>query len=465
MIADRMITELTMTLGREAITTAPAQLDSYSHDTWPGSTVLAKLGRHTWRPEVIVRAHTTEDVQRVVKIAHKWDTALTARGLGSSVTGQPLPLRGGIVIDLSGLVSTPILQRTDGYVTVAAGVRGGDLECWLNERGLTLNHFPQSLARSTVGGWLATRATGQFSSRYGGIENLVVGYRVVLADGAVVDLVQRPRASMGPDLRAIFLGSEGTLGIITEVSLRVFSCPEYRIVEAFSVPTISAGLSVAREIMQRELRPMIVRLYDDDEARHALRDSTFKFPLLFLGHEGIKDVSGAEHHAAADIAGRHGCKSLGPSPVEDWLARRYDFSTIENLLSQPGGYAETIEVANFWSRVEPMYAELKRVLAPLANEVLGHFSHVYSSGTSLYLIILGTAPDDEGALAQMRLIWNTAMNVVVKHQGELSHHHGTGLVRLPFVRQSLGTGFEILAKIKKSLDPDCTLNPGKLGLG
>jgi alkyldihydroxyacetonephosphate synthase len=464
MTIDRVIAELIQALGREIVITDPADLDRTSHDSWPMSTVLAKLGRHAYRPDVVVYPQSSEDVRRVAKIAHRLRAPLTARGLGSSVTGQPLPLEGGIVIDLSRLVSTPVLERRDGYVTVAAGVCGGDLERWLNERGMTLNHFPQSLGRSTVGGWLATRATGQFSSRYGGIEDLVVGYQVVLADGTQVELVQRPRASMGPDLRSIFLGSEGTLGLITKVSLKVFRRPEDRIVEAFAVPTISAGLSIAQEVVQVGLRPMIVRLYDADEARHALGEAAPDLPVLFLGHEGIKEVAEAEHREAVHIAMGCDARSLGPSPVEEWLARRYDFSTIEKLVSQPGGYAETIEVANFWSRVEPMYAELKQALAPLADEVLGHFSHVYSSGTSVYLIILGTAPDDYSALSRMQAIWKAAMDVTTRHGGELSHHHGAGLARLPYIEESLGAGFQVLTRIKQSLDPHGTLNPGKLSL-
>jgi alkyldihydroxyacetonephosphate synthase len=138
---------------------------------------------------------------------------------------------------------------------------------------------------------------------------------------------------------------------------------------------------------------------------------------------------------------------------------------VESLLAQPGGYAETVEVANLWSRIGPMYAELKEELAPLAGEVLGHFSHVYDQGSSLYMILLGQADDDETALGRLEEIWARAMKVVVAHDGEISHHHGGGLARQPWVEESLGSGYPVLRRLKDALDPTHLLNPGKLGFG
>ncbi|MDQ7906340.1 FAD-binding oxidoreductase [Phytohabitans sp. ZYX-F-186] len=460
-VADRLRTAL----GDAAVSTSEADLDARSHDTWPVATVWARLGRHPYRPEVVVTARGVDDVVTTLRIAADAGVPVTAWGLGSSVTGQPLPVAGGIVLDMSGHVSTPELDETDRTVRVAAGVRGSDLEAWLARRGRTLNHTPQSLGRSTVGGWVATRATGQFSSRYGGIEDLVVGYQVVLADGTVAELGQRPRAAMGPDLREVFIGSEGTLGIVTAVTLKVFAIAPHRIVEAFALPEVEAGLAAMRQIAQAGLRPFLVRFYDREEAAHAVPDRPVGTPVLFLGHEGLAGVATAEHAAATGIVEALGGTSMGAPPVTAWLDRRYDFSTIERRLAEPGGYAETIEVAHLWSRIGPMYRELKEQLAPLADEVLGHFSHVYEQGTSLYVILLGRAPDDRAALARLEEIWDRAMKVVVAHDGEVSHHHGGGLARQPWVRQSLGSGYPVLERLKRGLDPAHLLNPGKLGFG
>lgn len=146
------------------------------------------------------------------------------------------------------------------------------------------------------------------------------------------------------------------------------------------------------------------------------------------------------------------------------MKRRFDFSTVENLLAQQGGFAETIEVAHTWSGINALYADLKSALTPLADEVLAHFSHVYTQGTSMYVIVLGRTDTDESAVARLREIWATAMSVCLEHGAELSHHHGGGLARSPYSRQSLGSGHLVLQKIKAALDPAGILNPGKLGL-
>ncbi|GAA5145776.1 FAD-binding oxidoreductase [Microbacterium pseudoresistens] len=451
-------------LGVDAVLTADSVRDAASHDTWPVATVWQKLGRHPYRPDMVVRVRSVKEIQSVVNIARESKTPLTARGLGSSVTGQPLPMRGGIVLDTSGLVGEPSLNEVDATVTVPAGVMGGDLETWLNERGYTLNHFPQSLYRSTLGGWVATRATGQFSSKYGGIENLLISYECVLADGTVAWLGQRPRAAMGPDLKQLLIGSEGTLGIVTGVTLKVFAQAEARSIDAFVLPDVQAGIDAMREIAQAELKPFLVRFYDADEARHAAPGAAADAPLLFLGSEGVGGVVEAEFAALTSIVERHGGSSIGAEPVRGWLGRRFDFSTVENLLATPGGYAETVEIANMWSRLPAMYDELKTALAPYADEVLGHFSHIYEQGSSLYMILLGHASNDEEALDRLETIWATAMEIVVAHDGEVSHHHGGGLARQAWVERSLGTGFPVLQKIKAALDPEGILNPGKLGM-
>lgn len=451
-------------LGADAVSTSGDALDAASHDTWPVSTVWQKLGRHPHRPDVVVTVRSVADVVAVVDVARASGTPITARGLGSSVTGQPLPMRGGIVLDTSALVGEPVLDVVDATVTAPAGVMGGDLETWLGERGYTLNNSPQSLYRSTIGGWIATRATGQFSSRYGGIENLVVSYECVLADGSVARLGQRPRAAMGPDLKQLLIGSEGTLGIVTEVTLKVFRLAEARVVDAFAVPDVQSGIDVMREIAQAQLKPFLVRFYDADEARHAVPDGSAAGPVLFLGSEGVEGVAQAEFAALRRIAEQHGAVSIGAGPVHGWLGRRFDFSTVERLLAETGGYAETVEVANLWSRLPAMYAEMKAALEPFADEVLGHFSHIYEQGSSLYLILLGRADDDETALARLEAIWSTAMEIVVAHDGEISHHHGGGLARQAWVERSLGSGFPMLQRVKAALDPEGVFNPGKLGM-
>lgn len=455
---------LTAALGPSRVSTDPGELDAMSHDAWPVSVVQAKRGAHVHRPEVVVRVDEESQVATTLTVAAAHGAAVTPRGLGSSVTGQPLPVHGGVLLDLGGLVGPAELDEMNLTVRVPAGVRGSDLESWLGERGYTMNFFPQSLSRSSVGGWLATRATGQFSSRYGGVEDLAVSYVVILADGTAVSVGSRPRAAVGPDLRELFLGSEGAFGVIVSVTLKVFRLAEHRVLAAYLMPDVESGLAAMRTIVQSGLRPALVRFYDEDETRHAVPGEGLGGCALFLACEGLDPVATSEAEACADIVTALRGRGLGPDPVSAWLSRRFDFSTVENVLAVPGGYAETIEVAHFWSDVAGLHRELRRALAPLADEVLGHFSHVYPQGTSLYVILLGRAEDDDEAQQRLAEIWRTAMEVTVRCGGELSHHHGAGLARQEYIAASLGAQHGLLRRLKDALDPKGLLNPGKLGL-
>ncbi|MFV0425428.1 MAG: FAD-binding oxidoreductase [Beutenbergiaceae bacterium] len=451
-------------LGPDAVDTTAAGRSRSSHDTWPLSTKQARINVHPNQAEAVVQIASYDQVPAVLAIATQYQIPVTVRALGSSVTGQPLPVRGGIVLDVSAVPADFSVNLTDMTVTVSASFNGGDLEQLLSSRGLTTGHSPQSLYRSTVGGWVATLATGQFSSLYGGIEDLIVGYTVILATGEEVVLKASPRAAMGPDLRQVFIGSEGTLGVVTSVTLKLFPADLPTRLQTYSLPTLDAGLEVMREQALLGLRPYLIRFYDVDEARHAMQDPSVDTPIMFVGSRGVEELVEAETAVLGHLIEQVGGRSLGTGGVDAWMERRFDFSSVENLLATEGGFAETIEVAQTWSGIDALYADLKESLAPLADEVLAHFSHVYTQGTSMYLILLGKAETDTAAIARLQQIWDTAMAICLRHGAELSHHHGGGLARSPYARQSLGSAHLVLQKMKKALDPAGILNPGKLGL-
>lgn len=436
----------------------------HSYDWWPVTAKWKQQGKQPYRPDVIVYPETVEEIQELLKWANQHQIAVTPWGAGSAVTGAPLPLSGGITLNLSLLSRVIEIDETSLFVHVQAGKMGDELEAELNEKGYTLNHSPQSLNRSTVGGWIATRATGQFSSRWGGIEDLAIAFTVILADGSVVETKRTPRAATGPDVRHIFMGSEGTMAVVTDVVLKIFPITEARIFEAVHFESVETGVTAIREIMQIGLQPFLVRFYDEDEARHAMQDKAFTGCVAFLGFEGLQAVAEAERNAALQICTRHRGLCLGASAVNSWMERRFDFSTVENILAQPGGYAETIEIAHLWGDILETYHALKIALAPLATEVLGHFSHVYTHGTSLYMILLGEAQDAAEAESILMTIWETSMRICLEKGAVTSHHHGVGLARLPYIQEDLASTLPVLQSVKDALDPNNILNPGKLGL-
>jgi alkyldihydroxyacetonephosphate synthase len=456
--------ELEALLGPNVVLKSQKEIDLHSYDAWPVASKWKLQGKHPCAPDLVVRPLHVGQIQELVRFAARKGVPITPWGLGSSVTGSSLPMHGGITLDLSTMKRTLEIDVANHMVTVEAGALGSDLEREVNTRGFTLGNSPQSLDRSTVGGWLSTRATGQFSSLYGGIEDLVVRFSVVLPSGKILDTPFAPRYSLGPDLRHIFMGAEGTMGIISQVTLKMFPLPSFRHMEAIRFGSVEAGIKTIQSMIQSRLHPFLVRLYDEDEAHHAMVDPNFRDCVLFLGFEGHRAVAEAEFAVALEFVHENGGSVIGPKAVEAWMDRRFDFSTIENRLALAGGVAETIEIAHFWSGIYPLYRELKQVLAPYAEEVLSHFSHVYPQGTSMYMILLGHQSNDAEAEKTILTVWEKTMGICKKHHASIAHHHGIGIVRLPYLAEQLGEGKVVLEKVKRALDPEGIMNPGKLGV-
>jgi alkyldihydroxyacetonephosphate synthase len=465
MLSDNWVEELKGYIGHQYVTDKQEALLSHSFDYWPVAIKWKQQGKIPFTPQAIVRPINTDQVSRLLKWANHHKIPITPWGAGSGVTGAALPVQGGILLDMSTMNRTLILNEANLLVTVQAGKLGGALEKDLNLLGYTLNHSPQSLDRSTVGGWVATKATGQFSSRWGSIEDLAVSFNVVLSDGEVVEVGLIPRAAMGPDLRHIFLGSEGTLGVITEVTMKIFPLPDFRLFEALSFESIETGLKSIQAMLRVGLRPFLVRFYDKDESRFVLHQSDNAICVLFLGFEGIRNVTQAEYDSAVEICKSFGGVCLGPDPVLAWMDRRFDFSMIEKQLDQPGGLAETIEIAHSWDAIYETYTSLKEVLSSYVDEVLCHFSHVYPQGSSLYVILLGKVGSNLEAEERLLEIWDITMKTCLEKGAILSHHHGIGLARNPYLHAGLGSETILLKKLKAALDPSGILNPGKLGDG
>lgn len=466
MARDEAIKALTAAIGADQVLTDEATLRAASVDRWPIIAKWAEEELLARRPLAVARPRSTAEVAAVVTVARDHSVAIVPRGGGSGVTGAAVPDTRSIVLDLTGMNAVIDFSEEDAIVSAHAGLLAGDLETWLNARGYTLGHYPQSLALASLGGLVATGSSGTFSSKYGGIEDLVLGMEVVMSDGNVVRHSVTPRAAVGPQLWRMHIGAEGALGIITEVTLKVFATPERRHFLGYTFPTVSDGLAAVRSGYRRHLVPAVLRLYDEIEARGLYQRVGLEEarPLLIVGHEGVSEVVDAVATSFDTVALAHGGKPLGSEIGAAWERHRYDASWLERGNAGPASIADAIEISGQWSMLEPLFDEITARLRPLTSAVMSHFSHFYTSGGSIYFIVAieGTSPAD--ARSRYQAVWNAAMESTLRHGGAISHHHGVGLVRDGWVERYLGDAFTVWSRVKDSLDPQRTLVPGKLGL-
>ena len=448
------------------VMTEPVELAEASRDWWPLAMTWASAGQVAGLAGAIVRPTDEAQVAEVLRLCNDARVPITAAGGRSGVLGGSVPLQGGVVLDLCGLAGVRSVDPVDRVVDVRAGTFGDRLEQELRgDHGLTVGHWPQSIRLSTVGGWLACRGAGQLSNRYGKIEDIVLGLDVVLADGTSLHTGGHPRAAVGPDLTQLFVGSEGTLGVITGARLRVWPVPESGHWAAYGFPTFADGLDACRRIVQRGLSPAALRLYDPAEAHRT--HGTGDLAVLLVVDEGDPVVvAAAAEITAAECAG---AETLDPALAEHWLTHRNDVAALEELVSK-GYVVDTMEITGPWSRLGELHAEVCAAIASVEGVLAatGHVSHSYPEGACLY-VTFGGVPSEEGPDAATdlhRRCWQAGTRAALDRGASLSHHHGVGIQRSPWVAEALGQGaFGVLASVKQALDPNRVMNPGKLGLG
>ncbi|HSR24986.1 MAG TPA: FAD-binding protein, partial [Candidatus Eisenbacteria bacterium] len=351
-------------------------------DLWPLALMRARAGEAA--PEVeVVRPATAGEVAALLRSGRR----IVPMGGASGVCGALAPEAGDLVLDLDGFDRVEI-DEANLLVRAGAGVGGLALEQRLNERGLTLGHFPSSLPATTVGGLVSTRSSGQESSRHGGIEDLLLGVTVALEDGRVVEARAHPRTAAGPPLHLLFAGAEGALGVVLEAVLRVRRRPESVIGRGWRLPAVGPGLDVLREAMQRDLRPLVLRLYDPEDSAFQGLDGGC---LLVGAGAGPRAVAEAEAAVLAELAAAAGGEALGEPPWERWLAHRFDLSAerLRDFLRPPGAFLDTIELAATWTVLPGLYGEVKARLEASAGLTLCHFSHAYAQGCCAYFTFAG----------------------------------------------------------------------------
>jgi alkyldihydroxyacetonephosphate synthase len=450
--------------------------------------LLALRSGKVLAPDAVVYPRDTSQVAAVLDICGQHACSVIPFGGGTSVVGgvnpDPQDSRVTVSLDLTLLAGVVDVDHDSLTATVKAGTRAIDFEEELNRHGLTLGHFPQSYEHATIGGFAAARSVGQASSGYGRFDQMVMGLRCATPQGEIV-VKPYPSTAAGPPLLQLILGSEGTLGVITEVTVLVHRKPKQPHYEGWIFPTFVDGSQVFRKLAQSGVVPDVMRLSDEEESRVTMRTAqnegaTSAFGRMYLrahgqshgcvaiiGWDRAAHAQTARREAASRILGRGGGVPLGSGPGQAWLHGRFEAPYLRDALIDRGVLAETLETATTWTNLKNVWGKVRHALnsalaADGANAVIGaHASHVYPTGACLYFTVLAKQTDDPAA--QWNNAKRAATDAILDSGATLTHHHGVGSEHAPWLEREVGyTAMETLIALKDHLDPAGIMNPGVL---
>jgi len=438
-------------------------------------------------PDAVVLPGTTQETAALLTACSELGVVVVPFGGGTSVVGGLAGIdpddRPSVALDMARMASVQSLDVPSSLVTVGPGMRGPALEEALGKQGLTFGHLPQSWEFATVGGYAATRSAGQNSTGVGRFDELVAGLTLATPSG-VLELGHPPASAAGPDLLGLALGSEGTLGVITELTLRVRPRPTSCAYEGWSFRSWAAGLAALQQMARHDLLPDIVRLSDPDETRanllmaagtgaRALRGTLRTRGhadgcLLVLGWEGLPGLVRARRKAAASLLRDAGAIRVGRRVAESWKSHRFAAPYLRDRLLDAGLLVETLETAATWTALPTVYDTVRRALRESLTRggrrplVMSHVSHGYPTGASLYVTVLADR-DDGLPIQQWLAAKRAATDALLAAGGTLTHHHAVGADHRPWMEREVGPlGVEVLRAVKERLDPKGICNPGVL---
>jgi alkyldihydroxyacetonephosphate synthase len=448
-------------------------------------------------PDVVVEPVDEDEVVELLRTALDADAVVIPFGGGTNIAGsleaeadEERPI---ISVDLGRMDRVLDLDPVSGLARVQAGVLGPALEAQLEQQGHTLGHFPDSFAHSTLGGWVATRSSGMQSDKYGDIADITRGVRVVMPDG-VLAVRPVPSTSTGPSVREMILGSEGRLGIITEVTVHVHRIPEERVILGYFFPSWTASLQAMRAIAASDAAPSVTRVSDPNETQFSL--TTKKAPTLadkaksaalkqylrrrkgydldqaclsFIGFEGGKQHVAQQKRIVGRIVSEHGGVCVGRSPGELYDQKKFDTPYIRDFLLDRGVYADVSETSAPWAGLEPLYdavvAAAGKAFATIGTRgwIMCHLSHSYHAGACLYFTFAFTPNDATDGLAQYDVVKRAVQQAFVDNGATLSHHHGVGTEHAPWLEADISAaGVTMVRALLDGVDPGHNLNPGKI---
>jgi len=479
---------LSAAVGAEAIFSADE--DRLRHASGRGYADLVRMrgGSLESAPDAVVMPADADALRRLLDACAAEDVAVVPFGGGTSVVGGVEPLRGThprlISLDLGALRDVAV-DRRSLTARLGAGLRGPEAEAALAREGLTLGHFPQSFEYATIGGFAATRSAGQASSGYGRFDALVSSVRLIAPAGDMQTL-ETPHTAAGPALRELIVGSEGVLGVIPEVTVRVRPAPRVRRYEAWIAESFEAGTEIVRALAQGPGLPDVVRVSDEEETQGSLALSGPRGVagklfggylglrrrrggcLTIVGFEGEEESVARRRALAVRELRAGGAAYLGQAAGRSWEHGRYQGPYLRDTLMEMGAMVETLETSHTWSRLGELHEKVAAAIhGALAEQdtpglVFCHLSHAYADGASLYFTFIARSRRGE-ELEQWRRVKRAASEAIVACGGTITHHHAIGRDHAPYMEAEVGgTGIDVLRAVKAQLDPTGIMNPGKL---
>lgn len=452
--------------------------------------IALRSGRIGPLPDGVATPTTAAQVRELLAFAAATGAHIIPYGGGTSVVGHINPQPGDapvLTIDMRRLNQLLSFDPESHLATFGAGATGPDIEAQLRTRGYTLGHFPQSWEYATLGGWIATRSSGQQSLAYGRIEDLFIGGHLETPRGSL-ELPCYPASAAGLDLRELVLGSEGRLGIVTRATVRVTTLPERDEVYTLFFPSWQQALMATRQISQAGLPLAMLRLSTAAEtettlalAGHERLIGALERMLALRGQKADKcmllvSVAGqgarvkATRRALLALARQHGGLAAGNSIGRQWMKHRFRTPYLRNTLWELGYAVDTVETAATWDRVPALVEAIGAALSQTALgddervHVFSHLSHLYPIGSSIYTTyIYRVAPDPDETLRRWQVLKAAVSRAIVDNGGTISHQHGVGLDHRPYLAHEKGAlGVAALGALCRHFDPQALMNPGKL---
>lgn len=468
-MSNMILGELEDIVGRENVSCSQAEKTVYGVDYFWVSRMWADKGQRPPEPDIIVQPGSTEEVSKVLMVANYYKIPVHTWGGGSGSQGGALPMAGGIILDTKRMNRLISIDETSRVITAETGMIFHTLESYANELGYSIMHIPSCLTCGTIGGALAHRGIGIMSTKYGKIDDQCISMEVVLPDGEIINTLPVPKHAAGPDLNQIFIGSEGTLGVITKASFRMVEQPESRKFRAILFKDFSTGLKACREIVQK-VKPSILRLFDEAETVSIIkRVIGFSRKGSFMNYavEGIREIVDIEERIILDIVKKYEGEDLGSEYGEKWYENRVTFFYPGHIMNNPQMFG-TMDTVSTYENTEKIYWAMKHAVEDNFKGVrfIAHCSHWYDWGTMIYdRFIMDEPPEDPAeAIRLHNEIWNAGVRAAIANGGVINDHHGIGLKLSRLMKEQYGPAMKVFQGLKKSLDPNGIMNPYKLGI-